>query len=232
MALISLLSLHKEFRKRQDITHAVRGVSLDVLRGESVAIIGPSGCGKTTLLNMIGFMSTPTAGELLIEDTNSKLFSSARRAVYRSKFFGYIVQDFALVEDCTALENTEIPLLYGPEHLGRRERKERARRALARVGLENKMLEEARNLSGGQRQRVAIARALVSDPQVILADEPTGSLDTQTGEEVFNLLMELVREGRTLILVTHNVDLARQCVRTVQMRDGRISGGSGKILTD
>ncbi|MBS3938858.1 MAG: ABC transporter ATP-binding protein [Peptococcaceae bacterium] len=222
MALISMMSLRKEYRRGQHTTHAVRGVSLEIERGESIAVTGPSGCGKTTLLNMVGLNAVPTSGELQIQGFKTKSFSSSKLSALRSSFFGYIVQDFALIEDYTALENVEIPLLYGPERLGRRERHQRVKAALARVGVENKVHQEARNLSGGQRQRVAIARALVSDPQVILADEPTGSLDSETGHEVFSLLIELVQEGKTLILVTHNLDLAHQCGRRVQMKDGLI----------
>ncbi|MDP3488126.1 MAG: ABC transporter ATP-binding protein [Bacillota bacterium] len=222
MQLVNCISLHKEFCSGKHVTHAVRGVSLEINRGESIAITGPSGCGKTTLLNMIGLIVSPTFGDLIIQGLNIKTFSSNNRSALRSKFFGYIVQDFALIEDYTALENAEIPLLYGPDRPGRTERKKRVREALSRVGLDGKMQEEVRNLSGGQRQRVAIARALVGDPQVILADEPTGSLDSQTGQDVFRLLMELVQEGRTLLLVTHNLDLARQCGRQVNMVDGCI----------
>ncbi|KAF0197939.1 MAG: putative ABC transport system ATP-binding protein [Bacillota bacterium] len=222
MQLVNCISLHKEYCSGKQVTHAVRGVSLEINKGESIAITGPSGCGKTTLLNMVGLIVSPTFGDLLIQGLNTKSFSNNKLSALRSKFFGYIVQDFALIEDYTALENAEIPLLYGPERLGRNERRKRVHEALSRVDLDSKMHEEVRNLSGGQRQRVAIARALVSDPQVILADEPTGSLDSQTGHEVFRLLMELVQEGRTLLLVTHNLDLAQHCERRVNMVDGCI----------
>jgi len=222
MSLITGLSLHKDFRRGPSVTHAVRGVSLEIHRGESVAIVGASGCGKTTLLNMIGLITTPDSGELLIAGQNAKQLLSTQRAAHRSKFFGYIVQDFALIEDYTALENAEIPLIYGPERLGRSERRRRVQAALSRVGLEDKTHQQARRLSGGQRQRVAIARALVSDPQVILADEPTGSLDAQAGEDIFRFLIELVGAGKTLVLVTHNLDLAERCGRQLRMRDGKL----------
>lgn len=218
--LINAMSLQKEFFHGNTETKAVRDGSLAVAAGESVAIIGPSGCGKTTLLNMIGLIITPTKGELYIQGSDAKLFSSKRRAEYRNKFFGYVVQDFALVEDCTVMENVEIPLLYNHQRIGRRVRRRKVENALSAVGLPAIIKEEVKNLSGGQRQRVAIARALVNDPQVILADEPTGSLDLETGRTIFNLLMEMVHAGKNLILVTHNLELASECSRQLNMIDG------------
>ncbi|MTI94104.1 MAG: ABC transporter ATP-binding protein [Firmicutes bacterium] len=220
MQLINAVSLHKEYTQGNSKTHAVRGVSLDINQGESIAVTGPSGCGKTTLLNIIGLIVSPTRGELHVQGKEATTFTDKRRAEYRNKFYGYVVQDFALVEDYTARENVEIPLLYSHERLGFIERKKRAVDALAKVGLADKIKEKAKNLSGGQRQRVAIARALVNNPQVILADEPTGSLDSETGIEILKLLFDLVEEGKTLLLATHNLDLAGQCKKHFKMLDG------------
>jgi len=223
VTLVSCVSVHKEYGRKGQVTQAVRGVSLEIGGGESVAITGPSGCGKTTLINMLGLIVSPTLGDVFIQGCNTKSFTSDKLGALRSKFFGYIVQDFALIEDYTALENAEIPLLYAPERPGRHERRRRAHEALANVELDSKAHVKVRNLSGGQRQRVAIARALLNDPQVILADEPTGSLDSQAGQEVFRLLLSLVQAGRSLLLVTHNLELAQQCGRQVMMVDGRLA---------
>lgn len=226
MTLVSCVSVYKEYGRKGQVTQAVRGVSLEISGGESVAITGPSGCGKTTLINMLGLVVSPTLGDVFIQGCNTKSFASNQLGELRSKFFGYIVQDFALIEDYTALENAEIPLLYTPERPGRHERRRKVHEALAKVELDSKAYVKVRNLSGGQRQRVAIARALVNDPHVILADEPTGSLDSQTGQEVLRLLMGLVQAGRSLLLVTHNLELAQQCGRRVMMVDGRLTATS------
>lgn len=221
MVMIKAVSLYKEYPIHGDKkTHAVRGVSLEIGRGCSMAITGPSGCGKTTLLNMIGLVAAPTAGDLYIEGGDAGLLSEKKKAAYRNSFYGYIVQDFALVEDYTVRENVEIPLLYSSRPPGARKRRERVGEVLGMVGLTDKVKEKTRNLSGGQRQRVAIARALVNNPQVILADEPTGSLDSPTGAEVLKLLFGLVRGGKTLLLVTHNLELAGLCERQLRMKDG------------
>lgn len=220
--LIRTVSLQKEFVHGGSRTQAVRDASIELYQGESIAITGPSGCGKTTLLNMIGLMLHCSSGEIYLQDTDVKSFSSSKRAEYRNHFFGYIVQDFALMEDYTVSQNVELPLLYGPR-ISSRERKTRITDALSRVGIPEKLRHKVKTLSGGQRQRVAIARALVNNPQVILADEPTGSLDTDTGHEVATLLMDLVRDGRSIMLVTHNVELASQCHREYRMKDGRIA---------
>jgi putative ABC transport system ATP-binding protein len=216
------VSLQKDFVHGVSRTQAVRDASIELYQGESIAITGPSGCGKTTLLNMIGLMLHCSSGEIYLHDTDVKSFSSSKRAEYRNHFFGYIVQDFALMEDYTVSQNVELPLLYGPS-ITRRERKTRITDALSWVGIPEKFRHKVKTLSGGQRQRVAIARALVNNPQVILADEPTGSLDTDTGHEVVTLLMDLVRDGRSIILVTHDVELASQCQREYRMKDGRIA---------
>ncbi|CCQ97143.1 conserved hypothetical protein [[Clostridium] ultunense Esp] len=228
--IIKTVSLHKVYDSGGNQTIAVQDVTLEVAEGTSVAITGPSGCGKTTLLNLIGFVTPPTSGELWIENEAASLITEKKRAQYRNRFFGYVVQDFALVDDYSVYENVEIPLLYAHPRLNKKERRRRVEEMLDKVGLLEKRKEEIANLSGGQKQRVAIARALVNQPRVILADEPTGSLDSRTSEEIFSLLMGLVKEGKTLLMVTHNPELARRCDREVKMLDGRIlsSGASNQ----
>lgn len=220
--LVKTVSLRREFMHGGSSTLAVRDASLELLAGESVAITGPSGCGKTTLLNMIGLILPSTSGKIFSQDTDVDSFSAAKRAHYRNSYFGFIVQDFALIEDYTVQQNVELPLLYG-ERTGTKERKMKIHEALNMVGFNEKHKHKVKTLSGGQRQRVAIARALVNNPQVILADEPTGSLDSSTGSEVTKLLMDLAAYGKALLLVTHNAELANQCKRRLTMMDGLIS---------
>jgi len=220
--LIEASGLQKTYRSGESITLAVRDISLTINSGESVAIIGPSGCGKTTLINMIGLVINPTQGKLLINSVDVTKLTRKQRAEHRNRFFGYVVQDFALIEDFTAYHNVEIPLLYSKEKIKRKERRRRILEVLNQVGLREKASTKAKNLSGGERQRVAIARAIVNSPHIILADEPTGSLDSKNAEEVFRLLNELVSEGKTLILVTHNNNLAVQCSRKIEISDGEV----------
>lgn len=220
--VVEACGLQKVYRYGESITHAVRDISLTINSGESVAIIGPSGCGKTTLINMIGLVINPTQGKLLINSVDVAKLTHKQRAEHRNKVFGYVVQDFALIEDFTAYHNVEIPLLYSKEKANRKERKRRIFEALDQVGLREKTSIKVKNLSGGERQRVAIARAIVNSPHIILADEPTGSLDSKNAEEVIRLLNKLVSLGRTLILVTHNKTLAEQCSRQVMIDDGKV----------
>lgn len=220
--LIEASGLQKTYRSGESITLAFRDISLTINSGESVAIIGPSGCGKTTLINMIGLVINPTQGKLLINSVDVTKLTRKQRAEHRNRFFGYVVQDFALIEDFTAYHNVEIPLLYSKEKIKRKERRRRILEVLNQVGLREKASTKAKNLSGGERQRVAIARAIVNSPHIILADEPTGSLDSKNAEEVFRLLNELVSEGKTLILVTHNNNLAVQCSRKIEISDGEV----------
>jgi putative ABC transport system ATP-binding protein len=219
--LIKTVSLQKEFRHGGNRTLAVKDASLELNKGESIAITGPSGCGKTTLLNMLGLIMKPSSGGLFVQGADVKFFSEKKRAEYRNQFFGYIVQDFALIEEYSVSQNVGLPLLYG-HRISRREHKIRVSQALSQVGILEKLQHKVKTLSGGQRQRVAIARALVNNPQVILADEPTGSLDSEMGDDVAKLLVQLVDGERSLILVTHNDDLAAQCMRQLTMKDGQI----------
>lgn len=224
--IIKTVSLHKVYDSGGNKTIAVRNATLEVAEGTSVAITGPSGCGKTTLLNMIGFVTPPTSGELWIENESASTLTEKKRAQYRNRFFGYVVQDFALIDDVSVYENVEIPLLYAHPRLNKKERRRRVEEMLDKVGFLGKKKEKIANLSGGQKQRIAIARALVNHPRVILADEPTGSLDSQTSEEIFSLLMSLVKEGKTLLIVTHNPELAWRCDMELKMLDGRIQSMS------
>ena len=190
--LLKATELRKEYVHGKSKTLAVKNVSLAINKGEMVAVTGPSGCGKTTLLNMLGLIVKPTSGKIIIDSQDTELLTNKRRAIYRNKMFGYIVQDFALIEDYTVFENIEIPLLYSEDKMSKAKRKKIIVDILEQVGLSGKSGEKAVNLSGGQRQRVAIARAIVNDPQIILADEPTGSLDSKTSADILELLCKFV----------------------------------------
>ncbi len=220
--LLKAIELRKEYTHGNSKTLAVKNISLDINRGEKIAITGPSGCGKTTLLNMIGLIIRPTSGKIIINSEDIKSLSNKNQARYRNNMFGYIVQDFSLVENYTVFENIEIPLSYSPTRISKMMRKKLISEILEEVGLSIKMEEKVANLSGGQRQRVAIARAIVNDPQIILADEPTGSLDSKTSEGILELLSNLVLKGKTLILVTHDESLAQKCDRQIRIADGTV----------
>lgn len=214
--------LKKEYIQGSNKILAVRDVSITLKKGEMTAITGPSGCGKTTLINMIGLLVKPSEGNIIIEKKHAETLSVKELAYYRNKMFGYVVQDFALVEDYTVYENIEIPLVYSSNKLSKAKRKEKIKMILGQVGLSIKIDEKVSNLSGGQRQRVAIARAIINDPQIILADEPTGSLDSATSSEIIFLLETLVDKGKTLLLVTHDDKVATRCQEQIKMRDGLI----------
>jgi putative ABC transport system ATP-binding protein len=206
-----------------DITvHALRNLSLSVRHGEFVAIMGPSGSGKSTLMNIIGCLDRPTKGQYLLEGTDVSTMGKAALADTRNKRVGFVFQSFNLVARTSAIENVELPLLYAG--IGAAERQRRSREALAEVGLSDREKNMPSQLSGGQQQRVALARALVNNPSIILADEPTGALDTRTSVEVMGIFQRLNREkGLTIIIVTHEPDVARYAERIVTVRDGRIS---------
>ena len=219
-ALISMRDIWKSYQMGEELLHALRGVSFDVQRGEYLAIIGPSGSGKSTLMNLIGCLDTPSQGRYWI---NSKLVSAMdddELARIRNKEIGFVFQTFNLLARATALHNVELPLIYAG--VSASERHELAKRSLTSVELADRMTHRPNELSGGQRQRVAIARALVNHPSLLLADEPTGALDTHTSMEIMNLFERLHAEGNTIIVVTHEHDIAERAHRIISIRDGVI----------
>ncbi len=218
--VLKLRDVVKTYVMGGEALHALDGVSLDIRDNEYVAIMGPSGSGKSTLMNMIGCLDVPTSGTYLLEGENVADKSEGELADIRNRMIGFVFQTFNLIPRANILHNVELPLIYGG--VGRAERRARAERALDRVGLRERMLHKPNELSGGQRQRVAIARALVFDPAIILADEPTGNLDSRTGEEIMRMLDELHANGQTIILVTHEDHIAAHAGRLLTLRDGKI----------
>jgi putative ABC transport system ATP-binding protein len=221
LAIIATEGLAKDYRLGPHTVHALRGVSVTIERGEFVAVMGPSGSGKSTLMNLLGCLDRPTAGRYWLDGENVAELSRDALATVRNAKIGFVFQQFNLLPRTSALENVELPLLYGRGH--RRTRRERARARLEEVGLAQREHHHPSQLSGGQQQRVAIARALVNDPTVILADEPTGNLDTRTSAEIMALLQRLNRDGLTIVLVTHESDIATFAGRRLLFRDGRLT---------
>ncbi|HYG81618.1 MAG TPA: ABC transporter ATP-binding protein [Pyrinomonadaceae bacterium] len=219
-SLISMRDIWKTYQMGSEQVHALHGVSFDVQKGEYVAIIGPSGSGKSTLMNLIGCLDTPTKGEYWINGRNVSEMDDDELARIRNKEVGFVFQTFNLLARATALHNVELPLIYAGMSAG--ERHEKAKQALASVDLAERMTHKPNELSGGQRQRVAIARALVNHPSILLADEPTGALDTHTSYEIMNLFERLHSEGNTIIVVTHEADIAARAHRVISIRDGMI----------
>jgi putative ABC transport system ATP-binding protein len=223
MSIISLSNLTKTYQMGDNTVHALRSVSLDVERGEFVTIIGPSGSGKSTMMHVLGCLDRPTSGQFLLNGRDVSSLPRDELAGIRNKQIGFVFQGFNLLPRTTALENVEVPLLYNHPVVSAAERHRRALAALTAMGLGERAHHHPSQLSGGQQQRVAIARALVNEPNLILADEPTGNLDTKTSIEVMALLQEL-REKRTItvVLITHDMDVARYGTRIVSIRDGQI----------
>ena len=219
--IIEIENLTKTYTLGETLVRALDGVSMGIEEGEMVAITGPSGSGKSTLMHILGCLDAPDTGIYRLAGENVAGLSSDRLAEIRNLRIGFVFQTFNLLPRLSALENVELPLLYGRQQ----EAKAQAAEALKIVGLENRMYHEPNQLSGGQRQRVAVARAIVTNPAMILADEPTGNLDTKTGEEIMALFRSLNEQGRTIIIVTHEFDIASQCTRSIHIRDGRISNG-------
>lgn len=219
--VIELQNVKRDFIVGDETVHALRGISFKIYEGEFVTIMGKSGSGKSTLLNQLGCLDTPSSGEYYLDGISVRKMSKSQRATLRNKKIGFIFQNYNLPPKTTSIENVELPLMYNAS-VNAKERLERATEALRAVGLENRMYHKSNQMSGGQMQRVAIARALVNNPAVILADEATGNLDTRTSFEILVLFQKLHAEGRTIIFVTHNPDIANYSSRNIMLRDGVI----------
>lgn len=219
-SLIQLQGIKKVFYTDEVETHALAEVHLDVLKGEYVAISGPSGCGKTTLLSILGLLDTPSDGQYILDGRPVANLSAADRARVRNRQIGFIFQAFNLIGDLTVYENVELPLTYRGMSSG--DRKQRVQQALEKVGMSHRMKHYPAQLSGGQQQRVAVARAVAGDPAILLADEPTGNLDSSNGESVMDLLRELHKGGATICMVTHDPRYARHADRNIELFDGRV----------
>ncbi len=216
--MIDIENITKDYVMGEEIVRALRGVTLQIRRNEYLAVMGPSGSGKSTLMNMLGCLDTPTSGHYEFNGRNVADMDDDELAAIRNREIGFVFQTFNLLPRATSLRNVELPLIYAG--MDRESREERATQALTDVGLGDRIQHKPNELSGGQRQRVAIARALVNDPSIILADEPTGNLDSKTGEEIMALLEDLYHRGHTIILVTHERDIAAHARRTIHLRDG------------
>lgn len=218
--VIEITDLTKVYQMGQTEVHALAGVSFDIKENEYIAIMGPSGSGKSTLMNMIGCLDTPTSGDYILNGSNVSKMDDAELAEVRNREIGFVFQTFNLLPRTSCLANAELPLIYAG--MKSADRKARAKEVLTKVGLGDRVDHKPNELSGGQRQRVAIARALVNNPSILLADEPTGNLDTKTGEEIMLLFEELYRQGNTIIVVTHEQEIAEHARRIVRLRDGLI----------
>jgi putative ABC transport system ATP-binding protein len=223
--IIEMRDIRKVYSKGSVKVEALSGIDFHVERGELVGIVGPSGSGKSTLLNLLGCLDTPTGGEYLLGGEPVASLGRDELAEVRNRRVGFIFQNFNLLPQLTALENVEMPLLFGG--VSSKQRREKASELLDQVGLGNRLDHRPSELSGGQMQRVAVARALAMEPDILLADEPTGNLDTSSGSEVFSLLLELWQQGRTVVVVTHDTSLAERVPRLIELRDGQIVSGNG-----
>ena len=219
--VIEIQNIRRDFQVGDETVHALRGVSFTIKEGEFVTIMGTSGSGKSTLLNILGCLDTPTSGEYLLDDIPVRTMSKPQRAVLRNRKIGFVFQSYNLLPKTTAVENVELPLMYNSA-VSASERRRRAIESLQAVGLGDRLEHKSNQMSGGQMQRVAIARALVNNPAVILADEATGNLDTRTSFEILVLFQKLHTEGRTIIFVTHNPELALYSSRNIRLRDGHV----------
>ena len=220
--IIRLENIKRDFHVGDEVVHALRGVSFTIYEGEFVTIMGTSGSGKSTLLNTLGCLDTPTSGEYYLDGVSVRTMNKRQRATLRNRKIGFVFQNYNLLPKTTSVENVELPLMYNPA-FNAAQRKEKAINALMAVGLGDRLMHKSNQMSGGQMQRVASARALVNDPAVILADEATGNLDTRTSFEILVLFQRLHAEGRTIIFVTHNPEIAQYSSRNIMLRDGHVT---------
>lgn len=225
--LISIKNLTKTYVLGEQIVNALKGVSLDINKGEYLALMGPSGSGKSTLMNIMGCLDSPSQGEYWLNQKEVSKMSDSELSSVRNEEIGFVFQTFNLLNRMTALENVALPLVYSG--ISRRNREERAALVLERVGLQDRMQHKPNELSGGQRQRVAVARALVNNPNLLLADEPTGNLDTKTSHEIMALFEEIHNQGNTIVLVTHEEDIAQHAKSIVRLRDGMVEKSESTV---
>lgn len=224
MSLLKTTNLSKVYRTDTVETTALNAVDIAIAQGEFVAIMGPSGCGKSTLLNIIGLLDSPSSGQYFVNGDDVSGYNERKRAEVRKSTIGFVFQSFNLIDELTVAENIELPLIY--TNIGKAERRERTQAAMERMNIGHRAKHFPQQLSGGQQQRVAIARAVVNSPKLILADEPTGNLDSAMGEEVMNLLTELNKAGTTIIIVTHSLRDAGYAQRTIKLLDGKVVDGN------
>lgn len=218
--IISLQDITKDYKTTDVVTSVLKGISLEIMQGEFIAITGPSGSGKSTLMNIIGLLDVPTTGTYILHGENTIGLTEDKLAFIRNREIGFVFQQFNLLQRQSALENVVLPSIYAGTKTTIRE--EKAKELLTQLGLRERLYNRPNQLSGGQQQRVAIARALMNDPEVILADEPTGNLDTKSGEDVMGIMKDLHKKGKTIVLITHEQDIANQAERIIHVRDGNI----------
>ncbi len=217
---LKLKNVHKEYKMGDSLVKALDGIDLEIKKGDFIAIVGPSGSGKSTMMNMVGALDIASEGNIYLGEVDIEHLEESELAQIRGRRIGFVFQTFNLVPTLTALENVALPMMF--QEIGKTEREERALELLEKVGLGDRANHLPNELSGGQRQRVAIARALANDPDIILADEPTGNLDSKTGKEVLDMFVRLNKEGKTIIMVTHDMELAKKAKKIIRLKDGRI----------